>query len=99
MASRSGLSVLLTWKHERALMLITHFNRTYHKDHHEPVIILEGSGAEKGLKEEEVEFKVFLGRENLHVMVRQGFSIATLLTFGARSLFVVGGCPVCTAGC
>lgn len=49
---RSELFIFLTWKHERALALIMHFNRTYHKGCHEPVIILKGSEAEKGMEEE-----------------------------------------------
>lgn len=34
------------------LTVIMHLNRTHHKGCHESVITLEGSGAEKGMKEE-----------------------------------------------
>lgn len=67
-----------------------HCTTTYHKGYYG--IILEGSGTGKRRKEEEVEFKVFFGRENLSI-IRQGASSVIPLTSGARWFFVVGGCP------
>lgn len=81
-ASRSRLSAFLTWKHKHARTWNTHFTRTYHKGYRQPVITLEGSGAGKGMKEEEVEFKVFF-RRYLSI-IRQGGLFMTLLTFGTR---------------
>ena len=73
MTPRSGLSALLAWKHERALTLITHFNRIYHRGCHELVITLEGSGAEKGMQEERSGIEGLLREVRLICRGKTGF--------------------------